>query len=101
MKSPHLIEKFTYQDYLSLDDDKRYEIIDGELIEMSPGPNTIHQIYSRNIQYLLMTYVNKRKTGHIFDAPLDVRLDEHNIACICSRKGNSFFKAFKRIQSRH
>jgi len=79
MKSANLIEKFSYQDYLALDDDKRYEIIDGELIEMWPSPNTIHQIYSRNIQYLLMTYVNKKKTGQVFNAPLDVRLDEYNV----------------------
>src|SRR5690606_30869019 len=46
---------------------------------MSPSPNTIHQIYSRNIQYLLMTYVNKKKTGQVFNAPLDVRLDEYNV----------------------
>jgi len=26
-----------------------------------------------------MANVNKKKTGHIFDAPLDVRLDEYNV----------------------
>ena len=101
MKSAHLIEKFTYQDYLSLDDDKRYEIIDGELIEMSPGPNTIHQIYSRNIQNLLMAYVYKKKIGHVFNAPLDVRLDEYNVVqpdLIYISEKNKHFITEKNIQ---
>ena len=33
---------FTYQDYLNLEEDKRYEVLEGELIEM-PAPSTIHQ----------------------------------------------------------
>ena len=34
--------KLAYEDYASLPDDERYELIDGELIVM-PSPKEIHQ----------------------------------------------------------
>ena len=38
----------TYRDYVALPDDgKRYEVLDGELCEMT-GPNIRHQRVSRN-----------------------------------------------------
>lgn len=33
----------TYDDYASFDDGNRYELVDGRLERMSPGPNTVHQ----------------------------------------------------------
>jgi hypothetical protein len=36
--------KFTYSDYLSWDDSQRWEIIYGEAYNMSPAPDTIHQL---------------------------------------------------------
>ena len=41
-------ERYTYQDYLKLEDDKRYELIEGELI-MVPAPGTEHQRNAREI----------------------------------------------------
>lgn len=72
-------EKFTYSKYLRLDDDKRYEVIDGELFDMSPAPTLKHQAFSRNLQRLIMDYVYGNKLGHVFNAPSDVRFDEHNV----------------------
>ena len=40
--------KFNYQDYLQLPEDKRYEIIDGDLF-MVPSPNERHQHILPNI----------------------------------------------------
>jgi len=72
-------EKFTYTKYLSLSDDKRFEIIDGELFDMSPAPSLKHQAFSRNLQRLVMEFVYSNKLGHVFNAPADVKLDEYNV----------------------
>lgn len=69
-------EKFTYTKYLSLSDDKRFEIIDGELFDISPAPSLKHQAFSRNLQRLAMEVVYSNKLGHVFDAPAGVKLDE-------------------------
>lgn len=47
-------KKFTYTKYLQLDDDKRYEIIDGELFDISPAPSLKHQAFSRNLRRFVM-----------------------------------------------
>ncbi|WP_416866527.1 MAG: Uma2 family endonuclease [Imperialibacter sp.] len=72
-------EKFTYSKYLQLDDDRRYEIIDGELFDISPAPTLKHQAISRNLQRLIIDYVYSKKLGHVFNAPSDVRFDEYNV----------------------
>ena len=51
--------RFTYQDYLLLPEDKRYEIIEGELF-MVPAPTPYHQNVSKNLFLLLDNY---RKEG--------------------------------------
>lgn len=71
--------RLTYEDYLELPDDgKRYEIIDGEL-HVTPAPVTRHQRVSKRIQYELMTALEKTGQGEVFDAPIDVLLDNSNI----------------------
>jgi len=70
--------KLTYNDYLKTPDDKRYELIEGELI-MTPSPVTYHQWVSKNIEYELERFVREKKTGRIFDAPYDVCLDNENV----------------------
>lgn len=74
-----IAEKFTYSQFLELDDGKRYEIINGELFDISPSPTIKHQAFSRNLQRILMDFVYGNKLGHVFDAPADVKLDEHNV----------------------
>ncbi len=69
---------WTYQDYLKLNDDQRYEIIEGQLL-MAPAPIPYHQAVSRNIEFALWNYVKKKKLGVIYDAPIDVVFDEHNV----------------------
>lgn len=41
--------KFTYADYVTWDDNERWEIIHGEAFNMTPAPNTIHQIAAGEI----------------------------------------------------
>ncbi len=54
-------EKFwTNEKYLKLNDNKRYKIIEDELL-MAPAPTTYHQAVSRNIEFAMWSYVKKRK----------------------------------------
>ncbi len=71
-------KKFTYEDYLKLEDDKRYEIIEGELL-IAPTPRPYHQDISREIEIRLVEFVKKKKLGRVYDAPIDVILDEENV----------------------
>lgn len=71
-------KKYTYADYLKTPDDQRYELIEGVLI-MTPSPVTRHQRISRKILIALDKYVTENDLGEVFDAPLDVFLDNENI----------------------
>ena len=70
--------KFTYADYRNTPEDKRYELIDGELI-ISPALRTTHQDTSLNIVLLLAAFVRERVLGKIFYAPTDVVLSDTDV----------------------
>ena len=70
-------KRWTYEEYYRLDDDQRYEIIDGNLL-MAPAPDTSHQDWSRELTVLLAAYVKRTKLGKVFAAPVDVVLDAEN-----------------------
>jgi Uma2 family endonuclease len=71
--------KLNYDDYLNLPDDgRRHEIVDGEHY-MTPAPQTLHQIVSRNIERILLDYVEDNDMGQILDAPIDVVLSETTV----------------------
>ena len=70
--------KFNYQDYLQLPEDKRYEIIDGELF-MVPSPNEVHQRILLTLTTILLNYVKKNKLGYVYCAPFDVLFSEEDI----------------------
>ena len=72
-------EKYSYTRYFTLEDDKRYEIIEGELFDMAPAPSLKHQAFSRNLRRLMMDIGYGKKLGHVFNAPADPRLDEFNV----------------------
>ena len=66
----------TYRDYAALPDDgKRYEIHDGELLEMA-APTPPHQIVSANLGDILRAHVKARGLGLVLYAPLDVILSD-------------------------
>ena len=71
------VKRWTYEEYYKLDDDQRYEIIDGNLL-MSPAPDTWHQDWSRDISMLVVTHVKRHNLGKVFIAPVDVVLDAEN-----------------------
>jgi len=71
-------KSWTYEDYARLDDDKRYEVIAGELL-MAPAPGSFHQDVSANLHFLLLDHVRKLRLGKVLAAPLDVILDKQNV----------------------
>ena len=70
-----LNEKFSYADYLSWPDDKRWEIIEGVVYDMSLAPSTEHQGISFKLSGILYDFL-KDKQCKAFAAPFDVRLAE-------------------------
>jgi Uma2 family endonuclease len=64
---------YTYDDYLKLDDDNRYELIGGELI-LVPAPKTVHQRVSQRLNHLLTEFVLKNNLGEVLYSPVDVVL---------------------------
>ena len=64
---------YTVEDYEALSDDgPRYELIDGELIEM-PAPTPLHQAVQVHLASLLFFFVMQRKLGRVYVSPLDVQ----------------------------
>jgi Uma2 family endonuclease len=71
--------KLTYADYVALPDDGlRHEIIDGEHY-VTPSPVTRHQRISRNLLYLIQSYLEAHPIGEVFCAPFDALLSEFDI----------------------
>jgi Uma2 family endonuclease len=69
----------TVEDYRSLPETgPRYQLIEGDLY-MAPAPNRFHQEISRNLQMKLFLHLRETGAGKIFNAPLDVYLDETNV----------------------
>ena len=69
---------FTYEDYLLLPEDRRYEIIDGDLF-MTPSPTTYHQRILRQLERALGEHVESRRLGEVLFTPCDVVLSETDI----------------------
>jgi Uma2 family endonuclease len=74
MSLPQQNKPYTYEDWLSWDEDVRAEIIDGELYMMAP-PTLIHQKVSGEIFGQLWSYL-KDKPCEVFSSPVGVRLFE-------------------------
>lgn len=68
----------TYDVYAAMPEDgHRYEIFDGVLEMMSPGPSNVHQGIGLELSYLLM---QSCKSDYVIrTAPLDVILSETNV----------------------
>jgi Uma2 family endonuclease len=56
----------------------RYQLIEGDLY-MAPAPNRYHQVISRNLEYILLKYLEENPIGDLYHAPFDVYLDDHNV----------------------
>lgn len=69
-------ETYTYGDYKYWQDDERYELINGEVYNMSPAPKRIHQKLSGRIFNLFFNFL-KGKTCEVYDSPFDVRFPDY------------------------
>lgn len=70
--------RFTYRDYCLLPEEKRYELIEGELL-MTPAPGTQHQTVLRRLFKVLEAFVSTRDLGQVWFAPLDVILSDEDV----------------------
>ena len=66
-------KRFSYEDYCSWDDDKRWELIDGAPYAMS-APNRVHQEISGHLSRLIGNFLVGNPCK-VFSAPFDVRLN--------------------------
>lgn len=68
---------WTYEEYLKLEDEKRYEIIDGELLEM-PTPSVKHQEILKRLSKFF-EFIERVGMGKYYFSPLDVVLSERDV----------------------
>ncbi|MCY4025627.1 MAG: Uma2 family endonuclease [Acidobacteria bacterium] len=70
--------KFTYEEYRTAPADKRYELLDGDLV-MGPAPNLKHQEVQSRLGRRLAQFVEERGLGKLFFAPCDVVLSDTDV----------------------
>ncbi len=68
----------TYEDYLKLTDDKRYEVINGRLYEM-PAPTAQHQRILISIATRFYLFASQNSSGMVLPSPVDVILSETTV----------------------
>ena len=78
MVSPKSKIKFTYEDYRNTPEDKRYELLDGELV-MVPSPKEQHQRLSIKLAMRLQQFVEETGMGYVYTAPFDVVLSDTDV----------------------
>jgi Uma2 family endonuclease len=66
-------QTYTYGDYLTWDDDERWELINGHPYNMSPAPLRIHQEILTMLTSLFYHFFSDKKCK-VYVAPFDVRL---------------------------
>ena len=71
--------KFTVADYMTTPDDKRYQLLDGELI-LAAAPNDKHQVIVMNLLVQLYQFVRLFNLGQVRVAPYDVVLSNFDVA---------------------
>ena len=70
--------KFTYEDYRTAPPDKRYELLDGELL-LAPAPHLKHQSVQVRLGSRLARFIEERALGAFFFAPCDVVLSDTDV----------------------
>ena len=70
--------KFTYEDYRTAPPDRRYELLDGDLL-LTPAPNLKHQEVQFRLGSRLGQFILERALGKFFFAPCDVVLSDTDV----------------------
>ena len=84
--------EYTIEDYYALPEDKRYELIDGVLYEMTV-PTTVHQIIALQMCHQIESFIDEHGGDCMsYIAPVDVQLDcddktmvEPDVIILCDR----------------
>ncbi|HWI66600.1 MAG TPA: Uma2 family endonuclease [Symbiobacteriaceae bacterium] len=74
LPGPH----FTYEDYKLLPEDRRYEVVEGELL-VTPAPSALHQGILVRLILRLASFVEAGKLGKVLPAPTDVILANESV----------------------
>ena len=70
--------KRTYEDYCATPDDKRYELLNGDLM-MVPAPNMKHQRVLGTLYMELRRFTQEHGLGEVYVAPCDVVLSDTDV----------------------
>ena len=65
-------KKYTYEDYINTPEDSRYELIDGELIELAAAANRAHQKAVTKLGRGTDLFASEHDLGVVYVAPRDV-----------------------------
>lgn len=71
-------KRFTYAEYLTWNDDQRWELIDGTPYNMTPAPTTKHQSILIKLASRIDSFF-AGKTCKAFVSPTDVVFDDYNV----------------------
>jgi Uma2 family endonuclease len=72
--------KYTADDYRTLPaTGPRHQLVDGELIRMTPAPSYRHQALQAELLMRLRSFVRTHGLGDVVGAPIDVYLSEHDV----------------------
>jgi len=80
---------YVWNDYVTWNDDGRWEIVGGEAFDMSPAPGVEHQRAVLRLSAALYRHFTGKRC-EVFVSPVDVKLSEHDvvqpdIAVVCER----------------
>ena len=70
--------RLTYQDYANIEDDKRYEILDGKLILLD-SPSRDHQSVRIHLLFDMYAFVKENDLGWVYCAPFDVLFTDTDV----------------------
>ena len=71
-------DRFTYQDYLNTPEDKRYELLEGDLVTIAT-PGELHQSVSAQPGWRLVQFASENNLGRVYHAPFDVVLSDTDV----------------------
>jgi len=74
----HKNKRYTWSDYQQLPDDERWEIIGGEIFDMSPAPSMRHQSIAGELFRQMANHLHG-KSCKPFVAPADVKLSDEDV----------------------
>lgn len=70
--------KLTFADYRATPEDKRYELLNGELLEI-PSPGEAHQRFQADLGLRLGTHIRERKIGRLYFSLTEVVLSDVDV----------------------